>query len=444
MKKETLGRELRKDGSLAVKAIKKFSADQCTTLSASIAFYSAFSLAPMLLMVIAVISWFLGAEAARGQLYGRIHGFLGDDAAAAIQSIVEHAHQNGGGGFAAIMSVVLLIIGASATFSSLNTALDVVFPTPPKQKASSIAVMVRVRLISFGLVLGVAFLLIVSLVLDTVVSFIGNMVWGNSPFVVIGDIVQLLLSLVVLGCAFAALLKLLPDAHVQWRHAFLGGGVAALLFSGGKKLFAMYLAHAGTASAFGAAGSLAVLLMWLYFSSAVLLVGAEFAAVRGGFGKTEGEAEGKSESGDEQRVLGKPSSASQQPAAATPDRVGSPVVPTPAFASSKAGPSPASWAGRRAALAPGRPSRATDLNIAKVAGKLQGTAVALARTLARASARLAERQRARAARERARRANAGGELGYAQASSQHQVRNALIASGISLVIASVAGKIARR
>jgi membrane protein len=284
LNKAAIGTELKREGSLAMNAVKRFSADQCTAQAASIAFYSAFSLAPTLLMVIAVAGWFFGAEAARGQIFARVHDFLGNDAAAAIQAIVEHAHRQGGGGIAAIMSAGLLIVGASATFSSLNTALNVVFPALPREKRSGIALMVRVRLVSFGLVLGVAFLLVVTLVLDTAVAFVGKMIWGDSPFVIIGDVVQMVLSLVVLAFAFTALMKLLPDASVKWRDAMVGGSVAALLFTIGKKLFALYLAHAGTASAFGAAGSLAVLLMWLYFSSAVFLLGGEFAAVKGGFG----------------------------------------------------------------------------------------------------------------------------------------------------------------
>jgi membrane protein len=140
--------------------------------------------------------------------------------------------------------------------------------------------MVRVRLISLGLVLGVAFLLIVSLVLDTAIQAAGKWLWGASPLVIVGDIVQFVAGLVILSAAFGALMKFLPDGHVAWRDALIGGVVAAVLFSVGKKLFALYLTHAGTANAFGAAGSLAVLLMWLYFAAAVLLLGAEFSAAR--------------------------------------------------------------------------------------------------------------------------------------------------------------------
>jgi membrane protein len=278
---ENLQLVARKQANWAIGAFKQFSEDRCAAMAASIAFYAAFSLAPTLVMVIAVAGWFFGAEAARGELFDHIHGLLGDQAAAGVQTIVENAHHSGSaGGVAAIISLATLVIGASATFSSLNSALNIVWPyTGPR--SSSVIALVRVRLISFGLVLGVAFLLIVSLVLDTVITFIGKWLWGDSPYVVIGNLMQLGVGLLVLAFAFAGLLKFLPDARVRWRDALVGGIVAAVLFSAGKKLFALYLAHAGMATSFGAAGSLAVLLMWLYFSAAVLLLGAEFSAARG-------------------------------------------------------------------------------------------------------------------------------------------------------------------
>jgi membrane protein len=278
---ENLQQVARKQANWAIGAFKQFAEDRCAAMAASIAFYAAFSLAPTLVMVIAVAGWFFGAEAARGELFNHIHGLLGDQAAAGVQTIVENAHHSGSaGGIAAVISLVTLVIGASATFSSLNSALNIVWPnTGPR--SSSVIALVRVRLISFGLVLGVAFLLIVSLVLDTVITFVGKWLWGDSPYIVIGNLLQLGVGLLVLAFAFAGLLKFLPDARVRWRDAFVGGIVAAVLFSAGKKLFALYLAHAGMATSFGAAGSLAVLLMWLYFSAAVLLLGAEFSAARG-------------------------------------------------------------------------------------------------------------------------------------------------------------------
>ena len=276
---EKIQAAVKKDASWVMGALRKFGDDRCAAMAASIAFYSAFSLAPTLVMVIAVAGWVFGADAARGQLFHHVNGLLGDQAAASVQSIVENAHRSGGTGVAAVISFVLLAVGASATFSSLNTALNLVWPLGGEQK-SSVFALVRVRLISFGLVLGVAFLLIVSLVLDTAIQAVGKWLWGDSSLVIIGDVVQLVVGLVILSLAFGALLKFLPDARVQWRDALVGGVVAAILFSVGKKLFAFYLTHAGTANSFGAAGSLAVLLMWLFFSAAVLLLGAEFSAAR--------------------------------------------------------------------------------------------------------------------------------------------------------------------
>jgi membrane protein len=275
-----LNQAARRQASWVVGAFRQFAGNRCAALAAGIAFYAAFSLAPTLVMVIAVAGWFFGAQAARGELFAHIHGLLGDEAATGVQTIVENArHAGSAGGIAAIISFVLLAVGASATFASLNNALNVVWPlTQPR--TSNMLALVRVRLISFGLVLGVAFLLIVSLVLDTVITFVGQWLWAHSPYIVIGNLLQLFAGLLVLAFAFAALLKFLPDAPVRWHDALVGGGVAAVLFSAGKKLFALYLAHAGMANSFGAAGSLAVLLMWLYFSAAVLLLGAEFSAAR--------------------------------------------------------------------------------------------------------------------------------------------------------------------
>jgi membrane protein len=215
---------MKKDASWVMGALKQFGENRCAAMAASIAFYSAFSLAPTLVMVIAVAGWIFGPEAARGQLFHEVNGLIGNEAAASVQSIVENAHRSSGTGFAAILSFVLLAVGASATFSSLNTALNIVWPLSGEQR-SSVMAMVRVRLVSFGLVLGVAFLLIVSLVLDTAIQAAGMWLFGNSPFVIVGDILQLVVGLLILSAAFGALMKFLPDAPVEWRDALVGAFV---------------------------------------------------------------------------------------------------------------------------------------------------------------------------------------------------------------------------
>jgi len=259
-------------------AITGFLSDRCTTLGASIAFYSAFSLGPTLLIVLAVVGWFFGKDAAQGRLFAQIKDITGPEAASAMQAMVEHAHRSSGSGIAAAVSVVLLLIGASATFSSLNTALDIVFKVEAPKGVSGFALLLRARLVSFGFVMGFGFLLVVSLVLDTAIQTVGHVVLGSITLAVIAAVATLF-GLLVMTAGFGALIKWLPDVHVGFKNALVGGAVAAVLFSVGRHLFGLYLAHAGTAGAFGAAGSLAVLMMWLYFSAAVFLIGAEVTAI---------------------------------------------------------------------------------------------------------------------------------------------------------------------
>jgi len=264
--------------TLAKDVVGRFSADRCAMMGASIAFYSAFSLAPTLLIVLAVVGWFFGHDAAQGRLFGQVKDILGTDAASAIQTIVEHAHYSGGSGIAAALSVVLLAVGASATFSSLNTALDVVFDAKSPKGIAGVALLLRARLVSLGLVMGLAFLLVVSLVLDAALQTVGHALFGSAALTIVADIAQSLFALVILTVGLGALIKWLPDTHLAIRPALVGGFIAALLFTIGRHLFGLYIAHAGTAGAFGAAGSLAVLMMWLYFCAAVFLLGAEVAA----------------------------------------------------------------------------------------------------------------------------------------------------------------------
>ncbi|CAB3805565.1 YihY/virulence factor BrkB family protein [Pararobbsia alpina] len=243
-------------------AVTGFVADRCTTLGSSIAFYSAFSLAPTPVIVLAVAGWFFGADAAQGRLFGQIKDITGPEAAGAMQAIVEHAHRSSGSGIAATLSFVLLVVGASATFSSLNTALDIVFKVKSPKGISGLALLLRARVVSFGLVMGFGFLLVVSLVLDAAIQTVGHAVLGSITLTVVAAVAQLICGLVVMTGGFGALIR------VGLRHALVGGLVSAILFSVGRHLFGLYLAHAGTAGLFGAAGSLAVLMMWLYFSAA--------------------------------------------------------------------------------------------------------------------------------------------------------------------------------
>jgi membrane protein len=265
--------------SWLVDPVTHWSQDHCLMFSASISFFAAFSLAPTLVIVIAVASIFFGADAVQGRLFDEISGVVGTDAARALEAIVANAWHADIARSTALLSGAGVLVGASATFSSLHSALNVIWPTPAVSTRESIVGLLRVRVMSFGLVVGAGLMVVALLVLDASVELVGHLVFGDgSPFLVLAGATQRAISLAMLTLAFTVLLKFLPTARMMWRDALLGAVAAALMFEGGKRLFAFYLSHAGTANMFGAAGSLAVILMWLYYSAAVFLLGAELSA----------------------------------------------------------------------------------------------------------------------------------------------------------------------
>lgn len=261
-----------------LKVLHAWSDDRLVSESAAVGFFAAFSMAPMLVVVIAVAGFFFGSDAVQGRLFSEIESLMGKDGAVAVQAMVASAWKTGEPGWIGLLSLVGVMIGASATFSELTSALNWIWRAPAKQGA--VATLIKVRLMSFGLVLGTGFLLIVLLIMDATLSFAGSALFAGrdniAGFIIAGA--QHAITFVVLFSAFSIMLKFLPDVQVRWRDAALGALVATILFSIGKHFLALYLAHAGTASAFGAAGSLAVVMMWLFFSAAVFLLGAEAAA----------------------------------------------------------------------------------------------------------------------------------------------------------------------
>jgi membrane protein len=252
--------------------------ERCPTMAAAVAFFAAFSLAPTLVIVIAIGGLFFGPEAVQGQLVGQLRGLIGEDGAVAVQGMVQSAWLAEAGGLKTLLSIATLLVGASATFAELNEDVNRLWKVPPKPDAGPIGAFLRVRLISLGLVIGVGFLLVVSLVFDALVKTLQDAMWppDDATRVLMG-VVNQASSLLLLGATFALLMKAMPATRVRWREVALGAGVASALFVVGKNLFGLYLARAGTADAFGAAGSLAVLLMWLFYSAAVFLYGVAFA-----------------------------------------------------------------------------------------------------------------------------------------------------------------------
>ncbi len=245
-------------------------------MSAALPFYAAFSLAPLLVVAVAVGSVFFGEHAIEGRLYTELESLIGRDAALTAQTVLANAWRAGGARTLGWLSLAGTAVGATATFVELNSALNAIWRAPPPRRA--VAALIRVRLVSFGLVLGAGFLLVVLLIADAAILYVTDVLFAAGAFGALIGAIQHLASFVFLCIAFTVLLKVLPDVPVAWREAVDGGVAGAALFAVGKHLFALYLARASSTNVFGAASSLAVLMMWLFFSAAAFLVGAELAA----------------------------------------------------------------------------------------------------------------------------------------------------------------------
>jgi membrane protein len=251
--------------------------DNVSRLGASISYYTLFSLAPMLVIAIAIAGFVFGAEAARGEIVGQIKGLVGQDGARAVQALLQGAsRQRSSGILATIVGLVTLVVGATGVFLELQTALNGIWQVKPKPSAGVMGVL-RQRLISFGLVVGVGFVLMVSLLVSAALSALGKFLGGYVPgYAVLGQALNVLLSLAVITLLFAMIYKVLPDVELTWRDVWIGGLVTAGLFSIGKLVIGLYLGTSSTASTYGAAASVIVLLLWVYYSSQIVLLGAEF------------------------------------------------------------------------------------------------------------------------------------------------------------------------
>jgi membrane protein len=261
---------------LLERAAIKWNADDCLTLGAALAYYTVFSLAPILVIVIAVAGAVFGPEAAQGEIVGQIQGRVGEEGATAIQSLIESASRQGAGPRATIIGLLVLLFGSTSAFSQLQSALNTIWEVPPRVHAGLWA-MVRARFLSFAAVLGTGFLLSVSLVLSAAVAAFGRFGWGWMPG--IGRVLALadfLGSLLVHTLLFAMIFKLLPDVTIRWRDVWLGAAVTAGLFSVGKLVIGLYLGTSEVGAAYGAAGWVILVLAWVYYSAQIVLFGAEF------------------------------------------------------------------------------------------------------------------------------------------------------------------------
>ncbi|HEX9941950.1 MAG TPA: YihY/virulence factor BrkB family protein [Thermoanaerobaculia bacterium] len=264
---------------LIKESFKEWRDDGALDLGAALSYYTIFSLAPLLLIVIGVAGIFFGREAVQGQLVGELRGLVGQQGGEAIQTMIANAGRERTGVLATVVGVVTILFGATGVFVQLQNSLNRVWNVKAKPE-KGIWSFIRTRLISFGMVLGIGFLLLVSLVLTAAVSSLGTWAAGLLPGAeVLIQVVTFVLSFALVTLLLAMIFKVLPDVEIAWRDVWIGAVATALLFTIGKFLIGLYIGESAVASTYGAAGSLVVLLLWIYYSSQILFFGAEFTEV---------------------------------------------------------------------------------------------------------------------------------------------------------------------
>ena len=249
-------------------------------MGAALAYYTFFSMAPLLLIVISVAGLLLGREAAQGQLMAELSGMVGQQAAASIQSLIASASEPADSWWGTLLGIGVMLVGATTVFAELQDALDQIWEAPQRPTGGGLWALLRARVLSFGLILGLAFLLMVSLVMGAVIAALGRW-WSDTlgEWAWLAQILNLGLGFAISAAIFAMIYKLMPRAYVEWKDVWVGSLVTALLFSLGKALIGLYLGASGIASAYGAAGSLVLVLVWVYYSAQIFLFGAEFTWV---------------------------------------------------------------------------------------------------------------------------------------------------------------------
>jgi len=262
--------------AILLDSMKSWVAHRGASKGAALAFYTLFSMTPILVLAIAVAGSFFGAEAAQGEIIAELQGLVGQNGAQAIQALLAAARNPASGFVATIVSSVLLLVGATSVFAELKDSLDELWgiEQPPQ---FGITALVRTRLLSFGLILVLAFLLLITLVVSAALAvlerFAGG-IWSSAAGAL--SILSSLFSFGVIACLFAVIYKMLPNVVLSWRDVWIGAVVTAALFSLGKFAIGLYLGNSAVASGFGAAGSVIALLLWVYYSAQIFFLGAEF------------------------------------------------------------------------------------------------------------------------------------------------------------------------
>ena len=266
--------------SLLKEAFQEFTNDNALKLSASLSYYTLFSLAPMLLVFMSVVGVFYGRDAVQGQLYSQISWLIGSQAATQIQELIKNAHLSGKTGIAAVIGVVTLLIGATGVFAEIQDSINQIWSIKPKPKSGFLKYLTN-RLLSFSLIISLGFLFIVSLLLNALLNLFSEKIMSlfSEATIYLFWILNIAVIWGVMTVLFAVIFSVLPDGKVAWKDTFIGAGVTAVLFMIGKYAIGLYLGQSNIGNAYGAAGSVVIILLWVYYSSVILYFGAEFTKV---------------------------------------------------------------------------------------------------------------------------------------------------------------------
>ncbi len=277
----TTERGLRGALSLVKDSISAFIEDDALSRGASIAFYAVTSMAPVLVLIVAIAGSALGEDAARGALASQLGGIMGSDSANFVQDVVLHAAAHGSGTVASIFGILALLVTASGVFGEIQASLNAIWHAAPR--GTTLRRLIRARLVSLGLVAGLGVLLVVSLGISAGLAWLGQTLdsFGTAE-VWLGQLLNFAVTFLLAAMLIAAIYKILPDTQIAWRPALVGAAVTAFLFEIGKFLIGFYLGRVAPSSAYGTAGSLLIILLWTYYSAQIFLLGAEFTKVYAG------------------------------------------------------------------------------------------------------------------------------------------------------------------
>jgi membrane protein len=271
---------IRDVAGIITKSVTSWFDHNASSLGAALAFYTIFSVAPILIIAVAIAGYVFGADAAQTEVLSQLRALTGDAGAAAIRELLTSAHYSDKKGVAAAIGIVTLVVGATSVFGELQNALERIWQTPPPPKSVGWWRFIRGRVLSVGMVLGVGFLLLVSLVASAALAAFGGWLGAFLPQLeIVLPLLDLVVSFSMTVLLFAMIYRYVPRESIPWGDVWIGATVTALLFTIGKSVIGIYLGKSSFNSAYGAAGSLIVLLLWIYYSAQIFLLGAEFTRV---------------------------------------------------------------------------------------------------------------------------------------------------------------------